>query len=159
MQLSLQYCDSFCNAVNSPEQYLLPAVCSCGLCWGLWGAAAVLNLLFDTVSGLHGSYQTAAGGNVFSLLVLLYVNGIEWHMNWLSAVGWCAQRGKPKLLTCPFFFTHFYVFVQLTPVGTTIFTGFSGDNGATDIDDGPNGQIEYSILYNPGNPVHWPATE
>ncbi|XP_023818761.1 protocadherin-15 isoform X4 [Oryzias latipes] len=48
---------------------------------------------------------------------------------------------------------HYYVSVnELTPVGTTIFTGFSGDNGATDIDDGPNGQIEYSILYNPGNP-------
>lgn len=43
---------------------------------------------------------------------------------------------------------------QLTPVGTTIFTGFSGDNGATDIDDGPNGQIEYSILYNPNDPVN-----
>uniref|UniRef100_A0A8C3YUB5 Protocadherin-15 n=1 Tax=Catagonus wagneri TaxID=51154 RepID=A0A8C3YUB5_9CETA len=38
---------------------------------------------------------------------------------------------------------------ELTPVGTTIFTGFSGDNGATDIDDGPNGQIEYVIQYNP----------
>uniref|UniRef100_A0A8C7YT21 Protocadherin-related 15a n=1 Tax=Oryzias sinensis TaxID=183150 RepID=A0A8C7YT21_9TELE len=48
---------------------------------------------------------------------------------------------------------HYYVSVnELTPVGTTIFTGFAGDNGATDIDDGPNGQIEYSILYNPGNP-------
>lgn len=42
---------------------------------------------------------------------------------------------------------------QLTPVGTTIFTGFSGDNGATDIDDGPNGQIEYVIQYNPEDPV------
>ncbi|KAI5940397.1 Protocadherin-15 [Manis javanica] len=38
---------------------------------------------------------------------------------------------------------------ELTPVGTTVFTGFSGDNGATDIDDGPNGQIEYVIQYNP----------
>lgn len=42
---------------------------------------------------------------------------------------------------------------QLTPVGTTIFTGFSGNNGATDIDDGPNGQIEYGIQYNPNDPV------
>lgn len=42
---------------------------------------------------------------------------------------------------------------QLTPVGTTIFTGFSGNNGATDIDDGPNGQIEYGIRYNPNDPV------
>jgi len=42
---------------------------------------------------------------------------------------------------------------QLTPVGTTIFSGFSGDNGATDIDDGPNGQIEYVIQYNPDDPV------
>lgn len=42
---------------------------------------------------------------------------------------------------------------QLTPVGTTIFTGFAGDNGATDIDDGPNGQIEYVIQYNPEDPV------
>ncbi|XP_075469049.1 protocadherin-15 isoform X1 [Ascaphus truei] len=40
---------------------------------------------------------------------------------------------------------------ELTPVGTTIFTGFSGDNGATDIDDGPNGQIEYVIQYNPND--------
>lgn len=44
-------------------------------------------------------------------------------------------------------------FFQLTPVGTTVFTGFSGDNGATDIDDGPNGQIEYVIQYNPDDPV------
>nr|KAF6322672.1 protocadherin related 15 [Pipistrellus kuhlii] len=42
---------------------------------------------------------------------------------------------------------------ELTPVGTTIFTGFEGDNGATDIDDGPNGQIEYSIQYNPDDPT------
>uniref|UniRef100_A0A673ADD8 Protocadherin-15 n=1 Tax=Sphaeramia orbicularis TaxID=375764 RepID=A0A673ADD8_9TELE len=48
---------------------------------------------------------------------------------------------------------RYYVAVnELTPVGTTIFTGFSGNNGATDIDDGPNGHIEYSILYNPGDP-------
>ncbi|XP_062436797.1 protocadherin-15 isoform X2 [Rhea pennata] len=40
---------------------------------------------------------------------------------------------------------------ELTPVGTTIFTGFSGPSGATDIDDGPNGQIEYVIQYNPGD--------
>lgn len=44
-------------------------------------------------------------------------------------------------------------YFQLTPVGTTIFTGFSGDNGATDIDDGPNGQIEYVVQYNPDDPV------
>ncbi|XP_048194744.1 protocadherin-15 isoform X5 [Perognathus longimembris pacificus] len=42
---------------------------------------------------------------------------------------------------------------ELTPVGTTVFTGFSGDNGATDIDDGPNGQIEYVIQYNPEDPT------
>ncbi|XP_017286287.1 protocadherin-15 isoform X5 [Kryptolebias marmoratus] len=49
---------------------------------------------------------------------------------------------------------RYYVAInELTPVGTTIFTGFSGDNGATDIDDGPNGQIEYSILYNPSDPA------
>uniref|UniRef100_A0A673U2S3 Protocadherin related 15 n=1 Tax=Suricata suricatta TaxID=37032 RepID=A0A673U2S3_SURSU len=42
---------------------------------------------------------------------------------------------------------------DLTPVGTTIFIGFSGDNGATDIDDGPNGQIEYVIQYNPEDPT------
>ncbi|XP_047459722.1 protocadherin-15-like isoform X2 [Mugil cephalus] len=48
---------------------------------------------------------------------------------------------------------RYYVSVnELTPVGTTIFTGFSGYNGATDIDDGPNGHIEYSILYNPSDP-------
>ncbi|XP_063817808.1 protocadherin-15 isoform X1 [Pseudophryne corroboree] len=39
---------------------------------------------------------------------------------------------------------------ELTPVGTTIFTGFA-DNGARDIDDGPNGQIEYFIQYNPND--------
>uniref|UniRef100_A0A8C3N0I0 Protocadherin-15 n=1 Tax=Geospiza parvula TaxID=87175 RepID=A0A8C3N0I0_GEOPR len=46
----------------------------------------------------------------------------------------------------------YYVAVnELTPVGTTIFTGFSGNNGAIDIDDGPNGQIEYVIQYNPND--------
>ncbi|XP_019339842.2 protocadherin-15 isoform X1 [Alligator mississippiensis] len=49
---------------------------------------------------------------------------------------------------------RYYVAVnELTPVGTTIFTGFSGNNGATDIDDGPNGQIEYVIQYNPNDPT------
>ncbi|KAK6293627.1 hypothetical protein J4Q44_G00359530 [Coregonus suidteri] len=49
---------------------------------------------------------------------------------------------------------RYYVAInELTPAGTTIFTGFSGDNGATDIDDGPNGQIEYGIQYNPNDPV------
>ncbi|XP_013921364.1 PREDICTED: protocadherin-15-like [Thamnophis sirtalis] len=43
--------------------------------------------------------------------------------------------------------------LKLTPVGTTIFTGFSGNRGATDIDDGPNGQIEYIIQYNPSDPT------
>ncbi|KAM9379881.1 protocadherin-15 isoform 1-T1 [Phaethornis superciliosus] len=47
---------------------------------------------------------------------------------------------------------QYYVAVnELTPVGTTIFTGFSGNNGAIDIDDGPNGQIEYVIQYNPND--------
>uniref|UniRef100_H9GAU8 Protocadherin-15 n=1 Tax=Anolis carolinensis TaxID=28377 RepID=H9GAU8_ANOCA len=49
---------------------------------------------------------------------------------------------------------QYYIAVnELTPVGTTIFTGFSGNNGATDIDDGPNGQIEYVIQYNPSDPT------
>uniref|UniRef100_A0A452IYB6 Protocadherin-15 n=1 Tax=Gopherus agassizii TaxID=38772 RepID=A0A452IYB6_9SAUR len=49
---------------------------------------------------------------------------------------------------------RYYVAVnELTPVGTTIFTGFSGNNGALDIDDGPNGQIEYVIQYNPNDPT------
>uniref|UniRef100_A0A667ZRQ7 Protocadherin-related 15a n=1 Tax=Myripristis murdjan TaxID=586833 RepID=A0A667ZRQ7_9TELE len=49
---------------------------------------------------------------------------------------------------------RYYVAVnELTPVGTTIFTGFSGNNGATDIDDGPNGHIEYAIQYNPSDTV------
>uniref|UniRef100_A0A8B9LAL4 Protocadherin-related 15a n=1 Tax=Astyanax mexicanus TaxID=7994 RepID=A0A8B9LAL4_ASTMX len=49
---------------------------------------------------------------------------------------------------------RYYVAVnELTPIGTTIFTGFSGNNGATDIDDGPNGQIEYAIQYNPNDPL------
>ncbi|CAB1312652.1 unnamed protein product, partial [Coregonus sp. 'balchen'] len=48
---------------------------------------------------------------------------------------------------------HYYVAInELTPAGTIIFTGFGGDNGATDIDDGPNGQIEYGIQYNPNDP-------
>lgn len=46
-----------------------------------------------------------------------------------------------------------YFSLQLTPVGTTIFSGFFGNNGAADIDDGPNGQIEYTIRYNPKDPV------
>ncbi|XP_044193694.1 protocadherin-15-like isoform X1 [Thunnus albacares] len=49
---------------------------------------------------------------------------------------------------------RYYVAVsELTPVGTTIFSGFWGNNGATDIDDGPNGQIEYTIQYNPKDPT------
>ncbi|XP_037610814.1 protocadherin-15-like isoform X3 [Sebastes umbrosus] len=49
---------------------------------------------------------------------------------------------------------RYYVAVsELTPVGTTIFSGFSGNNGAKDIDDGPNGQIEYTIQYNPKDPT------
>uniref|UniRef100_A0A672QQM8 Protocadherin-15-like n=1 Tax=Sinocyclocheilus grahami TaxID=75366 RepID=A0A672QQM8_SINGR len=49
---------------------------------------------------------------------------------------------------------RYYVSVnELSPVGTTIFTGFSGNNGAMDIDDGPNGQIEYTIRYNPNDPM------
>ncbi|XP_042625557.1 protocadherin-15-like [Cyprinus carpio] len=49
---------------------------------------------------------------------------------------------------------RYYVSVnELTPVSTTIFTGFSGNNGAMDIDDGPNGQIEYAIQYNPNDPM------
>uniref|UniRef100_A0A3B3DZX9 Protocadherin-15 n=1 Tax=Oryzias melastigma TaxID=30732 RepID=A0A3B3DZX9_ORYME len=49
---------------------------------------------------------------------------------------------------------RYYVSIsELTPVGTTIFSGFSGNNGATDIDDGPNGQIEYTIQYNPKDPT------
>ncbi|XP_051925278.1 protocadherin-15-like isoform X2 [Hippocampus zosterae] len=48
----------------------------------------------------------------------------------------------------------YYVAVsELTPVGTTIFSGFSGNDGATDIDDGPNGQIEYTVQYNPADPT------
>lgn len=46
-----------------------------------------------------------------------------------------------------------FLFFQLTPVGTTVFSGFTGNNGAVDIDDGPNGQIEYTIQYNPNDPV------
>ncbi|KAM5140959.1 protocadherin-15 [Mantella aurantiaca] len=47
--------------------------------------------------------------------------------------------------------TSYYTTInELTPVGTTIFNGFA-DKGATDIDDGPNGQIEYFIQYNPND--------
>uniref|UniRef100_A0A8C6STA0 Protocadherin-15 n=1 Tax=Neogobius melanostomus TaxID=47308 RepID=A0A8C6STA0_9GOBI len=42
---------------------------------------------------------------------------------------------------------------ELTPIGTTIFSDFWGSNGATDIDDGPNGQIEYTIQYNKSDPA------
>uniref|UniRef100_A0AAY5ELU3 Cadherin domain-containing protein n=1 Tax=Electrophorus electricus TaxID=8005 RepID=A0AAY5ELU3_ELEEL len=50
--------------------------------------------------------------------------------------------------------SSYYVAVnELSPIGTTIFTGFSGNNGAIDIDDGPNGQIEYAIQYNPNDPL------
>ncbi|KAM9462144.1 protocadherin-15-like [Clarias gariepinus] len=49
---------------------------------------------------------------------------------------------------------RYYVAInELTPVGTTIFSGFTGNNGAVDIDDGPNGQIEYTIQYNPNDPT------
>ncbi|KAL7869827.1 hypothetical protein AOLI_G00138150 [Acnodon oligacanthus] len=49
---------------------------------------------------------------------------------------------------------RYYVAInELTPVGTTIFSGFTGNNGAIDIDDGPNGQIEYTIQYNPNDPT------
>uniref|UniRef100_A0A8C7Q869 Protocadherin-15 n=1 Tax=Oncorhynchus mykiss TaxID=8022 RepID=A0A8C7Q869_ONCMY len=49
---------------------------------------------------------------------------------------------------------RYYVAInELTPVGTTIFSGFTGNNGALDIDDGPNGQIEYIIQYNPTDPM------
>ncbi|XP_016416171.1 protocadherin-15-like [Sinocyclocheilus rhinocerous] len=49
---------------------------------------------------------------------------------------------------------RYYVAInELTPVGTTIFSGFSGNNGAVDIDDGPNGQIEYTVQYNPKDPT------
>nr|XP_023695501.1 protocadherin-15-like isoform X2 [Paramormyrops kingsleyae] len=43
--------------------------------------------------------------------------------------------------------------INLTPAGTTIFTGLSGNGGAIDIDDGPHGQVEYQIRYNPNDPV------
>uniref|UniRef100_A0A8C2DI97 Protocadherin-15 n=1 Tax=Cyprinus carpio TaxID=7962 RepID=A0A8C2DI97_CYPCA len=49
---------------------------------------------------------------------------------------------------------RYYVAInELTPVGTTIFSGFTGNNGAVDIDDGPNGQIEYTVQYNPKDPT------
>uniref|UniRef100_A0A8C7Q4C5 Protocadherin-related 15b n=1 Tax=Oncorhynchus mykiss TaxID=8022 RepID=A0A8C7Q4C5_ONCMY len=53
-------------------------------------------------------------------------------------------------LRCP---TRGQISYMLTPVGTTIFSGFTGNNGALDIDDGPNGQIEYIIQYNPTDPM------
>uniref|UniRef100_A0AAY4C2G2 Cadherin domain-containing protein n=1 Tax=Denticeps clupeoides TaxID=299321 RepID=A0AAY4C2G2_9TELE len=53
--------------------------------------------------------------------------------------------------------SRYYVTVnELTPVGTTIFSGFSGSNGAIDIDDGPNGQVEYGIQYNSNDPDRAP---
>ncbi|KAM6951588.1 LOW QUALITY PROTEIN: protocadherin-15b [Aplochiton taeniatus] len=49
---------------------------------------------------------------------------------------------------------RYYVAInEMTPVGTTIFSGFTGDHGARDIDDGPNGQIEYTIQHNPTDPT------
>uniref|UniRef100_A0A3P8WDW9 Protocadherin-15 n=1 Tax=Cynoglossus semilaevis TaxID=244447 RepID=A0A3P8WDW9_CYNSE len=49
--------------------------------------------------------------------------------------------------------SRYYVAIsELTPVESIIFTDFT-DKGAIDIDDGPNGRIEYSVLYNPVDPV------
>ncbi|KAG9484975.1 hypothetical protein GDO78_008203 [Eleutherodactylus coqui] len=63
----------------------------------------------------------------------------------------CMSMGLPLLPPAPLTKANFFlIFLKLTPVGTTIFTGFS-TNGATDIDDGPNGQIEYFITYNPND--------
>lgn len=59
----------------------------------------------------------------------------------------------PDRVTCLMTVCSLYLCLQLTPAGTIIFTGFGEDNGATDIDDGPNGQIEYGIQYNPNDPV------
>lgn len=72
------------------------------------------------------------------------------------------ERRKGSLANSSLFLVYLKVlrrtclclFLQLTPVGTTIFTGFSGNNGAIDIDDGPNGQIEYVIQYNPNDKVN-----
>uniref|UniRef100_A0A8C6UFN0 Protocadherin-related 15a n=1 Tax=Neogobius melanostomus TaxID=47308 RepID=A0A8C6UFN0_9GOBI len=47
--------------------------------------------------------------------------------------------------------TYYVAVNELTPVGSVIFTGFAGWNGAVDIDDGPNGQVEYRVLYNPND--------
>lgn len=67
------------------------------------------------------------------------------------------QAYSQCLMFC--FMCFLMISLQLTPVGTTIFTGFSGNNGAMDIDDGPNGQIEYAIQYNPNDPVLHPIKQ
>uniref|UniRef100_A0A673FMH2 Cadherin domain-containing protein n=1 Tax=Sinocyclocheilus rhinocerous TaxID=307959 RepID=A0A673FMH2_9TELE len=60
------------------------------------------------------------------------------------------RNDNPPRFQQPRYYVAIY---ELTPVGTTIFSGFTGNNGAVDIDDGPNGQIEYTIQYNPKDPT------
>lgn len=68
VQLPQQYSESFYIAVNvSPEQALLPAAWSCGLCWGLWGTAVILILTFcysAILSAVWVSLHTAAYCNI-----------------------------------------------------------------------------------------------
>lgn len=165
MQLPQQYSESFSIAVNvSPQQALLPTAWSCGLCWGLWGTAVVLILTF-CYSVSTARKPSAADCNIFPFwyFFCLFCILMGWSgntnscMHELSAVRRCfTRKGLSELLS--WLSLHCHIFLQLTPVGTTIFTGFSGNNGATDIDDGPNGHIEYSILYNPNDPVYGQVT-
>lgn len=61
---------------------------------------------------------------------------------------------RDKNDNAPFFQNprYYKAISELTPVGTTIFSDFYA-NGAKDIDDGPNGQIEYTIQYNKSDPA------
>lgn len=164
MQLPQQYSESVYITINlSPEQALLPTACSCGPSWGPWGTGEVLILTFCYSVSIVQDFRLLLTATFplfdffFSLCVLIGWSGHSNIYIVAFAVSRCLTlRGLFELLT--FLSPHAHIFLQLTPVGTTIFTGFSGNNGATDIDDGPNGHIEYSILYNPNDPVYGQVT-
>lgn len=138
-----------------------PAHWFCGLCWGLWGTAVVLILTFcysvSSARKLSDCCWLHHSPPPFFCILMGWSGSSNSHMNVLSAVSWCrTHRVLLELLT---FLFALHIFIQLTPPGTTIFTGFSGNNGATDIDDGPNGHIEYSIIYNRNDPVNEQITQ
>lgn len=179
-------CRHICPGTSSPAHWL-PVRCAllAGLRGG-GRQQHFSNLLFAIQSAAavaeacaRASLWSAADCKVFpffwccSFLCLCCIL-MDWHGSSNGLYAWalchyCTRRGA--VWSCWLFgFIFFSPFLfpsslhsgvsalQLTPVGTTIFTGFSGNNGATDIDDGPNGHIEYSVLYNPNDPVYGQVT-